>query len=258
VTATTLFVHSTGTFPSMWQDLPKEVLGDTFALTPSNLGYPPNPPFPRGTETFASDDAKVLLSKLPADGPIDLVGHSYGGLVILRMLPVLGDRVRSVFLFEPVIFGALVHLMPDTEPAARALELVAHPGFFDDALGGTEPWLEHFIDYWNRPGSWARMPDVMRAPIREVGWKMYQEVRGAFFDLTGAPDRPLPPLPARTTLVMGERSPLEARAMVALLHRLNPHATLVDAKGIGHMAPMTHRKVVQELLADHRRRISEP
>lgn len=250
--ATSLFIHSTGTFPSMWGDLPAEVLADTVALTPSNLGYPPHPPLLRPTPFTPSDDAAHLLALLPAAGPVDLFGHSYGGLVALRLLPLLGPRVRSVFLFEPVIFGALAELRPDSPAALRAREMVEHSALFDDALGGTEPWLEAFIDYWNRPGSWARMPDALRDPIRQVGWKMYQEVVGAFFDLTGAPDRPLPPLPPHTTLVMGERSPLEARAMVTLLHELNPHATLIDLPGLGHMAPVTHRPALVELLLRHR------
>lgn len=255
--AIALFIHSTGTFSSMWRPHLDVVAADATPLSPDNLGYPPHPPLPRGQTHTTDDDARHLLARLPASGPVDLYGHSYGGLVALRLLPHLGPRVRSLWLFEPVLFGALPQLRPNSEAAQRTLALVDGGGFFDDTVGGTEVWLERFIDYWNRPGSWARMPDALRDPIRAVGWKMYQEVRQGFFDLTGAADRPLPELPTRTSIAMGERSPLEARAMCELLAQHAPHARLVDIAGVGHMAPLTHPAVVREALRAHSAWVSE-
>lgn len=256
--ATALFIHSTGTFSSMWRPYLDTIASDATPLTPDNLGYPPHPPLPRGEPHSTRDEAHHLLAHLDthaAPGPIDLYGHSYGGLVALRLLEHLGPRVRSLWLFEPVLFGALPTLRPGSEAAVRTLELVHSGGFFDDQIGGTEPWLERFIDYWNRPGSWSRMPDAMRDPIRRVGWKMYQEVRQGFFDLTGSPDRPLPSLPAITTIVMGERSPLEARAMCELLAGSSPESHLVDLTGVGHMAPLTHPAPVRASLVAHAGRL---
>lgn len=257
--ATALFIHSTGTFASMWRPYLDTIASDATPLTPDNLGYPPHPPLPRGATHTTQDDARHLLAHLDAHsalGPIDLYGHSYGGLVALRLLEHLGSRVRSLWLFEPVLFGALPTLRPGSEAAERTLAMVQSGGFFDDALGGTEPWLERFIDYWNRPGSWSRMPDALRDPIRQVGWKMYQEVRQGFFDLTGSSERPLPTLPATTTIVMGERSPLEARAMCELLAASSPHSRLVDLEGVGHMAPITHQTRVRDSLLSHAERLS--
>ena len=253
-----LFIHSTGAFSSMWRPHLEAIEPGTLVLTPDNLGYPPHPPLPRGQPVTSLDDAKHLLAQLPTDGPVDLYGHSYGGLVALELLDLLGDRARSIWLFEPVIFGALHTLRPGTEAAERALAMVAQPGFFDDEIGGTDPWLEHFVDYWNRPGSWARMPDALRDPIRAVGWKMYQEVRQAFFRITGAPDRPLPTLPAKATLLMGERSPHEARVMVGLLAEHNPHARLIDLPSVGHMAPLTHPGIVRATVREHAAAVLAP
>lgn len=250
MTATALFIHSTGAFSAMWRPYLELVGPSRVALAPDNLGYPPNPAVPRGATTTASDDAHHLLGLLPPDGPVDLLAHSYGALVALRLVPLLGPRARSAWLFEPVIFGALVELMPDSEAAQKTRAMVAS-GLFDDQLGGTEPWLEGFVDYWNRPGSWSRMPDAQRDPIRAVGWKMYQEVRQGFSDLTGRGDRALPALPATTTLVMGERSPLEARTMCELLASTNPHAILQDLSGVGHMAPLTHPGPVGSSIRTH-------
>lgn len=263
--ATALFIHSTGTFSSMWRPYLAAIARDAKPLSPDNLGYPPHPPLPRGATHTTRDEARHLLEHLNAhgdDGPVDLYGHSYGGLVALRLIDELGllgeegGRVRSIWLFEPVLFGALPTSLPGSEAAKRTLAMVESGGLFDDELGGTEVWLERFIDYWNRPGSWSRMPDALRDPIRAVGWKMYQEVRQGFFDLTATAERPLPTLPTHTTILMGERSPLEARAMCELLAASSPHARLVDLQNVGHMAPLTHPAAVLEAIRAHSERLS--
>jgi hypothetical protein len=61
----------------------------------------------------------------------------------------------SVFLYEPVLFGALANATTlDKEAAAQARAFIDHPWFTrDDEKGGTEAWLEFFIDYWNKPSS---------------------------------------------------------------------------------------------------------
>jgi pimeloyl-ACP methyl ester carboxylesterase len=247
--AIALFIHSTGAFSSMWA--PHIEAAGVEALAPDNLGYPPNPLLPREAITTARDDARHLLAMLGDEEVVDLYGHSYGGLVALELLGLLGPRARSIWLFEPVIFGALPTLRPGSEAAQRTLHMVNHTPLFDDETGGTEPWLEQFIDYWNRPGSWGRMPDSLRDPIRAVGWKMYQEVRQGFFGMTGTPESPLPPLPGTATLVMGQRSPLEARAMCELLAAHSPHARLIDLPGVGHMAPITHVGPVRATIREH-------
>jgi pimeloyl-ACP methyl ester carboxylesterase len=247
----TVLLHSTGTAPFMWDSIPEEVLASALRVQPANLGYPPYAAVPRGTKTTLAQDALHVLTQLPASGQLNLVAHSYGGLVALELLPVLGARVRSVFLLEPVLFGALMKdETADSAALARVKSFIANDWFLsDDEKGGTEPWLESFVDYWNRPGSWARLPEMMREHSFQVGWKMYQEVRSAFFEARTFEERPLPNIPV--TLVMGERSPLEAREMVKSYARRHPWARTVELSGTGHMAPVTHPAKMHEALAKH-------
>ncbi|MFO0727880.1 MAG: alpha/beta hydrolase [Myxococcota bacterium] len=250
--AISLLLHSTGTTPSMWDGVPSEVLSGTARIAPTNLGVPPNPPLLRGQPGGAAEDAAHALAAIPDDAEvIDLYGHSYGAVLALDLLPRLGSRVRSIFLYEPVLFGALAR-SPDVDPAAaeEARAFRDHPWFLrDEERGGTEAWIELFIDYWNRPGSWARMPEAQRAETIAVGWKMYQEVRSCFLDarsfeaiILGAPT---------VTLAVGERSPAASRAMSAALARRNPGAVLFEVVGTGHMGPLTHPDRVRPALLDH-------
>lgn len=246
-----LCIHSTGTGPFMWDFLETK----DEKLAPPNIGYPPLEPLQRGVKVTVDDDVRHLLAQLPADGRFDVVAHSYGGTIALKALAALGPRVRSIFLIEPVLFGALLH-EPAAAPAAvkQVREFIDHPWFINgDEQGGTDAWLEVFIDYWNRPGSWARLGEFMKAHNQLMGWKMFNEVRSVFLNAGKVTDYPLPGVPV--TLVMTERSPFAAREVIKALARHNPHAELVELMGTGHMVPLTHPQKVNEAFAAHLARL---
>ncbi len=250
-----VFLHSTGTTPAMWKHVPPSALFGRERLLALHKGYPPGPLLPRGESCGAVDDAEHVLTQIPPGADrIHLVAHSYGGLVALKLFSRLGARVASAFLYEPVLFGALRN-DPQSDPSgvAQAKAFAENPWFiFDLARGGTDEWMEVFIDYWNRPGAWRAMPEAARRQTLELGWKMYQEVRSVFYDETPFAEIRLPP---RTTLAMGQRSPPASRAMAVALKRENPDAVLVDVEGAGHMAPLTQPGLVNPELAKHFERL---
>lgn len=243
-----VFFHSTGTPPTLWSAVAAAAgIPADRAIHVAHLGYPPAAPFAHGTELVLADELAHAERQLRGEA-FDLVAHSYGGLVALALAPRIADRVRSVFLYEPVLFGTI----PD-HPDVTAL--LAHPTFTRDPGGGDadDTWLAQFVDFWNRPGSWARMPPAMQAWTRAVRWKMFQEVRQCFF----AAQRLDQPLLAQvpTTLAMGSRSPAAARAVVTGLAAHQPAARVVELDGVGHMAPLTHPAIVGAALRDHLARL---
>ena len=252
-----LFIHSTGTGPFLWAGVPDVAIGHRRRLLPANVGYPPSEPIERGRTVTARDDAAEVTKSIPDDGSrIHLVAHSYGALVALHTLPALAGRLASVFFFEPVLFGALrTSNDADPEAAEQARAFVTHPWFLHDLeKGGREEWLEVFIDYWNRPGSWSKMPEQMRQLSLSLGWKMFQEVRAVFYDETPF-DRWELAVP--TTVALGERTTAASRAMSRAFARGRPNVSLVEVPGVGHMAPLTHSAKVHEELARHMARFGD-
>lgn len=244
-----LFIHSTGTFPMMWVAVPAEAFGGRTAILPANLGYPPNPAIARGTRVTVDDEVAHVLSAVPSHvAKLHVVAHSYGGTVALAAIEQLGPRLASMFLAEPVLFGALRN---DTEadPAVveSAREFASSP-LLDEEKGGRLEWLEAFIDYWNRPGAWARLPEPMREHSLAMGWKMYQEVRACF----GA-DKPFDAyaIDVPTTLAIGERTTAHSRAMTTALARRRPNVVVAEMSKTGHMAPLTHPALVAAEIAKH-------
>lgn len=250
-----LFIHSTGTFPLMWGTIPAEAIGGRAAITPANLGYPPNPPIARGERVTIDDEVAHVLSHVPAGvTKLHVVAHSYGGTVALAALPRLSGRLASLFLAEPVLFGALPN-DPETDPAivAEGRAFASSP-LLDEEKGGRLEWLEQFIDYWNRPGAWARLPEPMREHSLAMGWKMYQEVRACF----GA-DKPFDDyvIDVPTTLAIGERTTIHSRAVTKALARRRPNVIVAEMAKTGHMAPLTHPALVAAEIAKHFARVDE-
>ena len=178
---TVLFIHSVGTSRQLWAGVTSETIGGRESVCPANIGYPPHALVPRGQTITAADEAAHLLQSLPNDAsPVHIVAHSYGATVALALAehPAFRGRLQSMMLAEPVLFGSLIAdhdgAITAAEPATvdSAREFAANPVFSQDETGGGPEWLGVFIDYWNRPGTWVRMPESMKRDTLAIGWKI--------------------------------------------------------------------------------------
>jgi pimeloyl-ACP methyl ester carboxylesterase len=251
-----LFVHSTGTGPFMWRSLLAGLPAGIQPLTPVNRGYAPTDLLPRGTRLTLDDEVAHLRAQIPEGTTgIHLGGHSYGGLAALSLAMQAGVPVRSLWLYEPVLFAALkaeVAELPE-DVAEHVARLFGDPDFLlDEARGGQEAWLEAFVDYWNQPGMWASIPDKAKGMARLVGWKMFQEVRMV---ATEAQAFARYRLDVPITLVRGEHTTPPAREMVRRLAQVNAQAVVEVLPGLGHMGLVAAPDQVQPSLARHWARV---
>jgi len=254
-----VFLHSTGTGPAMWErGFAALAHLDAHLVALPNVGYPPGAPLERGTTCFVADQVAHLAARLP-DEPFHLVAHSFGAFLALKLLMAaressgplgtLPARLRSVWLWEPVLFGALRALVPEGD-AERVKDPLAQSSWLvsDQERGGTDEWLGLFVDYWNGQGSYAKLPDAARAPMRAMGWTMFQEVRATAHD-TFPFDAYRIDFPC--TLAYGAASPVASRTMIAELSRAIPHARVEPHEGLSHMAPLSRAKAVAASIAGH-------
>jgi pimeloyl-ACP methyl ester carboxylesterase len=251
-----MFIHSTGLGPFMWSKLLDGLPEGVAALTPANRGYSPTDLLARGMPFTLADEVAHLKAQIPSGTTgVHLVGHSYGGLVALTLAMDPAMPVRSLWLYEPVLFGSL-HAEAETleGEVARHVHEFSHDGEFllNDDTGGNVAWLERFVDYWNQPGAWAAMGDKAKAMAQAVGWKMYQEVRTVW-------QQPQPfahyRLSVPTTLVHGQNTQPPAADMVRRLAAVNPHAEVVALPGQGHMAVVGAPAAVWPSLQAHWARV---
>lgn len=239
--------------PFMWRPLAEKLPPGWVLHTPAHLGYPPGRLLQRGDQVSLADEVDAVLRQLPPDiEELHLGGHSYGAMVALKLALSGRAPVKSMWLYEPVMYGALrlnqAALAP--EVAAQVEQLFSHPAYrtLDTTHGGNDDWLQSFIDHWNGDGAWAAMPEHLKLKTRAVGWKMYLEVRNQAADASGFEDHRVDvPL----TIVAGERTTPAAMAIARSLADANPHARLEILSGHGHMAPASSFEAVAPSIARH-------
>jgi lipase len=187
--------------------------------------------------TTATRAAEELLG----DGPVDLIGHSIGGTIALRLAVAAPGRVRSLTLIEPVLFAAsrAGHAL-DEELAALA------------AAGEMEEATRLFLSVWGAPGGYAAMPRSMQQAavalmplILETDAALSADVHGLL--------RPggLEAIEAPVMLIEGAESPPVVDEIFDTLAARLPAARRGAIPGAGHMAPVTHPDEVTALVAEN-------
>src|SRR5688572_18112304 len=106
MTPAVVCVHCSASSSRQWRPLVERRAARRRVLTVDLYGYGASPPWPVGRGLTLLDEAGLLAPLYEvAGGPVDLVGHSYGGAVALRAALADPSRVRSLVLFEPVLFN---------------------------------------------------------------------------------------------------------------------------------------------------------
>jgi pimeloyl-ACP methyl ester carboxylesterase len=241
-----VLVHSSGFSGRQWRTLAARLVGKELrAVAPDLLGSGRSMSWP-GREPFAFyDDVELLGSLLDdIDRPVHLVGHSYGGLIALRAALQSPSRVRSLSLYDPVVYGAL-----DEDRDPDALADLARLHFAEETPENLQSWLEELVDYWNGPGSWAQLGTTTRNALERVGWVLHEGARSVAEDRT--PASAYEDLNAPTLLLRGGASPLAARRVVDRLAEAMPNARPETIEGAGHMGPLTHADRVNDVILAH-------
>jgi pimeloyl-ACP methyl ester carboxylesterase len=244
-----VLLHSGGLSSRQWGRLMEQLARAHRVLSPDFIGYGRNGPW-KSTEEFHFVLDLLALEALldEISEPSHLVGHSYGGFVALLAALHRPRQVRSLALFEPVAFGVL-HSRTDKVARASFVDGGVEAMLLRSEGGGEEPWLRAFVDYWGGAGAWSALPEPARAGFRAVGWKLFGEARSLLSDRT--PHQAYASIAVPTLLLSGDKSPLEARHVVAHLAEVIPKARAQTLAGVGHMAPVMRADEVNRLVADH-------
>jgi len=245
-----MLLHSSGASSAQWRALMDRLSVRFHVIAPDLYGYGSSASWPgRGAFSLADEAAlvRVLLDRL--DEPVHLVGHSYGGAVALQVARAHGDLLRSLTLIEPVAF----HLLrgSDSTDTAALREISAVADVVGRSLASGDYWhgCEHFVDYWSGQGSWAGMPADKRAALAARLVKVALDFQATIHEPShlGEVERIAVP----TLLLRGDRSPLPTQRICQRLARTMPNANSATIHGAGHMAPLTHRDQVNDLITAH-------
>lgn len=180
--------------------------------------------------------AEALLRKYTS-GPVDLMGHSFGGTIALRLAQRAPDKVRSLTLFEPVLFAAAKN-----HPSYAENHAYMHGPFADAMRAGDRMEAARLFNVmWGRDADWHALPMALREDMASRIHLIPAGRAVTHEDLHGqlAPGV-LEAVTAPVLLMEGESSPPLVSAVHDVLERRLPNVMRKVIKGAGHMAPITH------------------
>jgi pimeloyl-ACP methyl ester carboxylesterase len=243
--APAILLHSSGMSGRQWKRLATALVAKGHrAIVPDLAGHGRSEPWPEPKPfSYAIDVANVLGLVRSIDGQVDLVGHSYGGLLALLVTLAAPARIRSLTVYDPVAFGALD---PTDEEAQR--DLTRLPPDWGNTTETRDRWLASFVDYWGGDGSWTMLREDARAEFRRVRWVLHEGVVTLSTDTT--PLSAYRMLEVPSLLVTGERTPVAARHVIRRLGEALPTSQTVVVSKAGHMGPLTHADLVNLAILD--------
>ncbi|MCI2395268.1 alpha/beta hydrolase [Aliiroseovarius sediminis] len=180
--------------------------------------------------------AEALLNR-ETTGPVDLIGHSYGGTIAMRLAQRNPARVRSLTMFEPVFFSAA------RNHPAYAENTALMNGPFAQAVqdGDRMEAARLFNMLWGRDAAWQSLPLSQREDMARrihlipAGKPVtHDDIHGQL--APGALER----LDVPVLLMEGARSPALISAVHDALEARLPNVRRHVIDGAGHMAPVTH------------------
>jgi len=176
--------------------------------------------------------------------PVDLVGHSLGGVAALRLALAAPEAVRTLTLIEPVLFAAA-----RGSPEYPACRDEAARNFAPMATGDREAAARNFTTSWGDGTDWDAIPDRLRRYMADRIHLIPATDAALFDDAGGLLDEGrLEALDLPVMIIAGAASPpVIPRIAEAIAARL-PDVGVAEAPGAGHMAPITHPDEVAGLI----------
>jgi len=231
-----------------------EKLRHSYRVTALDLhGYGNGPEWTDGM-AFSLHPEVELLTELVAelDGPIHLVGHSYGAAVAIKAAQTHGRRISSLTLYKPVIFTPLFAASAQRAASAEVIRLTEKIQA-DYRSGGLFRAAQRFIDYWSGSGAWNAIPAEEKLYLS----RKVPVVLGDFEEVVAQPNAlaGLASLQIPTLYLSGRESPASIKAISKLLERELPNAARQGSDTLSHIGPITHSEIVNasiERFIDHR------
>ncbi|MEO0501870.1 MAG: alpha/beta fold hydrolase [Pseudomonadota bacterium] len=183
----------------------------------------------------ATSMARAVMDEI-GDAPIDVIGHSFGATVALRLAVEMPARLRRAVLFEPVFFAPAFADDPGFRDDYAAVDDARHDAYVNGRL---EDAARIFNRHWAGAGTWHTLSERTRADMAgRIGF-VHHSAPFLMHDSGGllAPGR-MDQAQLPILLMRGALSPWAAKVNGAIARRL-PQTQEVCLADLGHMAPVT-------------------
>lgn len=198
---------------------------------------------------LATDLAIAWAQRLGQGAAIDVMGHSFGGTVALRLALTRPDLVRSLTLIEPVYFVAAREEGSSTYAAFEATHSLIAERL---AEGSARLAADDFMASWGSGEQLSELPERMQSYILDRIRLVVAQNPVLLEDAPGllTPGR-LESLKCPVLLVEGANSPPIISAINDVFERRLTHVSRFRQADAGHMVAITHARELAPVVQAH-------
>ena len=234
---TVVLLHSSASSARQWDRL-AETLKPRFHVRAIEFhGHGEQPTWPANAALTLADEAALAIPALEEAGGAHVVGHSYGGAVALKLATMRPRLVRSLVVYEPVLFRWVLDGVARQSPV-HAIAGVAESIRKMLATGDTNSAARVFIDFWSGAGAWDSLPPGKQASIAPRMHAVAQHFHALLNEPLQLAEVRRLNLPMM--LVSGSRTPDITRRIAEVLRTALPTEAHEVIEAAGHMGPITH------------------
>ena len=243
--------HGAASHSGQWRQLIDRLKSNYRVVGFNQYGYGRSSSWSEARAMTFKDQVKPVIEYLKSQtGPLHLVGHSHGATLAALTATLVGDRVRSLSIYEPNSFCVL----DQDAPRQREQYELIRSSFGDLAARGATPetqaiFAEELLDFWLGRGAWRKLPDRLQGQLISMMKPTINEVHAALhcpIDI-----RPLYHLKNRVLLMFDPHTPPAALEVSQCYQALLPHCRTQQFPHGGHLAPVFHPHQINEAICHH-------
>lgn len=232
-----LALHCTLAHSGAWRGV-SDILGDRLTLAaPDMPSHGKSAAFVAGVAPGAQVFDAVVAR---LDTPVDVIGHSFGATVALRLAIEKPELVKSLSLYEPVAMRAALDDAPE-EVAKHEAHMLGVQAFYEQ--GDADGAIRSFVGEWGDGQPWEALPEERRAQFASLAGFVVMSQPDVLYDAANILPR-LSQITVPTVVMSGSETPKVMGVGCDFIARQISGARRVTVEGAGHMGAITHAKEV--------------